>query len=44
MEEVVALSIRNRHEIDVGVTIEEPFDLGHFAIRKYCLEDIILSH
>ena len=44
MEEVVALSIRNRHEIDIGVTIEESFDLGYFAIRKYCLEDIILSH
>ena len=44
MQEVVALSIRNGHEIDIGVTIEEHFDLGYFAIGKYCLEDIILSH
>lgn len=44
VQEVVALSIRDRHKIDVGVAVEELFDLGYFAIGKHSFEDVILSH
>jgi ABC-type uncharacterized transport system YnjBCD ATPase subunit len=43
MQNIISLHIIDGHKIDIGILVEELFELLHLSVGKYCLEYFALS-